>query len=111
MVCPAGRRPPQSPERRRAEIAARLNARRHEIAETILARLHAVSDLSEEQDVEYLEGLRAAVAAAIGYALAGVQHGEERSGQIPAAVLSQARNAARNRVGLDIVLRRLLRPQ
>jgi predicted DNA-binding protein (UPF0251 family) len=46
------------------------------------------------------------VAVALDYALAGLEHGEERSAVIPAVLLTQARMAARNGVSLDTVLRR-----
>ena len=105
MMCPARQRPRPSPARVRAELARRLEARRPEIEEAILARLYAVSDPTGE-DAEYLAGLRAAVTVAIGYGLLGIERGEERSGPIPAAMLAQARQAVRNGVGLDTVLRR-----
>jgi PucR C-terminal helix-turn-helix domain/GGDEF-like domain len=106
MICPPGQRPRRLLDRDRADIAARLEARRPEIEETILARAHAVASPSGAEDAEYLEGLRAAVTAAVGYCLLGIERGEERAGSLPAAMLAQARQAARNRVGLETVLRR-----
>ncbi len=101
----AGQRHRHAADRTRAELASRLQGRRAEIEEVVLARLYAVSDPSE-QGPEYLEGLRAALAAGLTYALAGIERGEERCGPIPAAVLTQARQAAREGVGLETVLRR-----
>jgi hypothetical protein len=87
-------------------VAGRLQARRREIEGAIRARVYAVSDPTVVEDSEYLRGLRAAVKAAIDYGLGGLEQGEERSGEIPAPVLAQARTAARGGVGLEIVLRR-----
>ena len=72
----------------------------------MLTRVYAISDPSEAPDAEYMEGLRAAVAAAVAYGIAVVERGEERSPQLPSALRSQARLAARNGVSLDTVLRR-----
>jgi PucR-like helix-turn-helix protein/diguanylate cyclase with GGDEF domain len=105
MMVPAGQRPRRSPDRVRAELAMRLEARRPEIEETILTRLYAVSDPSGS-DPEYLQGLRAAVTAGLDIGLLAIERGEERSGPIPAGMLTQARQAARNGIGLDTVLRR-----
>jgi hypothetical protein len=97
---------PQVSSQIRAEIAARLQIRRPEMKEEILTRVRAVSDTALEQDAQYLQGLHAAISGAIGFGLAGIEHGEERCGPVPAAVLIQARYAARRRVGLPVVLRR-----
>ncbi len=95
-----------NPERLRAEIARLLATRRDEIEHAVLTRIYAVSDASEAADPEYSQGLRSAVRAAIGYGLAGIEHGEERVPAIPVALRAQARMAARNGVSLDTVLRR-----
>jgi hypothetical protein len=102
---PVAQRSRRSPDRVRADLAERLEARRPEIQEAILSRAHAVSD-QRGQDAEYVEGLRAAIAAAVSYGLAAVERGEERCGPVPAAMLIQARHAARNHVELETVLRR-----
>lgn len=47
-----------------------------------------------------------AVSAALDYGLAALERGEEHAPPLPTILLSQARLAARNRVSLDIVLRR-----
>jgi hypothetical protein len=94
-----------STDQSRSALLARLYARRPEIGEAILTRVHAVPTASA-QDADYLEGLRAAVIAAVDHCLTGIELGEDRVGLPPAQVLVQARHAARNRIGLDVVLRR-----
>lgn len=98
--------PRASPNQTRAALFARLQARRPEIEQAALARVYAVSDPTEAVDPEYAEALRSAVSAAIDYGLAAVERGEERSPPLPAALLTQARLAARNNINLDTVLRR-----
>jgi len=98
--------PPASFERARAELSARLAERRPEIEEAVLTRILAVSDSNESQDPEYVQGLRAASAVAVRYALAVIEGGEERPPKPPPVLFAQARLAARNGVGLDTVLRR-----
>jgi diguanylate cyclase with GGDEF domain/PucR-like helix-turn-helix protein len=90
----------------RASIATRLSERREEIELAVLTRVYGVSDPGEAADLEYVEGLRAAVSAAIDYGLEGVEGGERHPPPVPAALLAQARIAARNGVSLDTVLRR-----
>lgn len=90
----------------RSEVAARLEARRGELEQAVLNRVYAISDPTEAADPAYMEGLRAAVSAAIEYGLGALERGEERTPPVPVALLAQARLAARNRVGLDTVLRR-----
>jgi len=58
-------------------------------------------------DPVYLEGLKAAVNAAIDYCLAGVSSFESNP-EAPPALLIQARVAAQSKVSLDTVLRRCL---
>lgn len=88
------------------ELHERLLARRDEIEQAILTRVYAISDPTEVADPAYPEGLRAAVGAALDYGLAGLQGSERNPPPIPAALLVQARIAARSGVGLDTVLRR-----
>jgi hypothetical protein len=106
MISPGGQRLSRSPDLVRAEVVERLEARRPEIEEAILARAYSVSNPVDDEDAEYLAGLKEAVAAAVGYGLAGIQLGEEHLGPIPAQVIVQVRHAARNRVGMEVVLRR-----
>jgi len=87
-------------------LAERLRARRGEIEQAILPRIHAISDPKEAADPDYAIGLRAAVSAAIDYALASLERGEDQAPKIPVLLLAQARMAARNGVSLDAVLRR-----
>jgi hypothetical protein len=88
------------------DLLSRLLARLPEIEQAALTRVYSVSDPAEASDPEYAEGLPAAVAAGFEYGLAGIKRGEERSPEIPSALLTQARLAARNHVSLDTVLRR-----
>lgn len=83
----------------------RLQARRAEIEHAVLTRVYAVSD-SSAADPAYVDSLRAAVAASLDYSLEAVERGEHRAPQIPVALLSQARIAARNGISVDVVLRR-----
>jgi hypothetical protein len=89
------------------DVVERLRARRTELEEAIFARLRdGLRDSPGGEDAEYVMGLRAAVTAAVGYGLRGFAEREGWSGPIPAAVVTQARLAARLGVSLDTVLRR-----
>jgi hypothetical protein len=90
----------------RALLAARLRERRNELEAAIATRAYAIADPAEVADPAYPRGLDAALAAAVEYALDALELGERRAPQVPAAVLAQARMAARDRVPLDTVLRR-----
>lgn len=90
------------------DVEADLHERRGEIEQAAMARVCAVADPTETADPEYLEGLRAAVTAAIGYGIESIERGDDRPAPIPATLISQARLAARNRVKLETVLRRYL---
>jgi len=92
-------------ERVHSALSERLWARQDEIERAVLTRVQAIA-FPEAVDPEYREGLRAAVRAAIVYALAAVELGEERSPPLPPILLAQARLAVRNGIGLDTVLRR-----
>jgi hypothetical protein len=83
-----------------------LQGRRAEIEEAVFTRVYAVSDPTKAGDPTYLEGLRAAVVAAIDYGLAAIQSSQRNQPQVPAVLLVQARIAARSGIGLDTVLRR-----
>jgi hypothetical protein len=101
-----GHRSQDSLEHARADLTARLQARRPEVEQAVLTRIFAVADAGEVADPEYIAGLHDAVSAALDYGIAVVELGEERSPPVPAALLAQARMAARNGVSLDTVLRR-----
>ncbi len=92
--------------RARAHVSARLAERRAEIEAAAQVRIYAVSDPGETGDPTYVEGLRAALSASFDYAIAGLEGGEEGGAPVPAALLVQARLAARSGVSLDTVLRR-----
>lgn len=93
-------------ERIRADICTRLRLRQPEIEQAALVRVRSVSDPEEIASHEYAEGLRVAVLAALEYGIAALGRSEDRPLPIPTALLSQARLASRNRVSLDVVLRR-----
>jgi hypothetical protein len=96
-------------EQVRVEVAERLRARRSEIEETIFAHVReAVPDWVAEEDVEYVVGMRAAVAAAVDFGLTGIERGEDWSATVPSATTLQAGRAARGGVGLDTVLLRYI---
>jgi PucR C-terminal helix-turn-helix domain/GGDEF-like domain len=91
----------------RAGVVGRLRARRGELVEAIFRRIQAGAFAGAgDGDAEYLAGLRAAVAAAVDYALEGIEHDEEWAGPVPVATLEQTRREARAGVSLGTVLRR-----
>lgn len=87
-------------------LLERLQSRRPEIEQAILARAYAVDDPTGVGDPAYVEGLRAAVGAAVTHGLSAIESGGPRLSPVPIELLSQARQAARNSVSLDTVLRR-----
>lgn len=89
----------------RRDIVGRLRARREEIAEVLLSGLYAIEE-PRTLDAEYLLGLRGAASAAIDYGLAAFEVIDDAEPPLPAALLAQARLAARQQVPLDVVLRR-----
>jgi hypothetical protein len=91
----------------RIGLAARLHSRSAEIEEAIVARIRDVSpDSPGDNDVQYEEGQRAAVAAVLEYALAGVEHRGAPARPIPPMVIVQTHRAARCGVELGTILRR-----
>ncbi len=93
----------------RADVVERLRARRSEIDEAIFARVSdRWFDRTGSEDPEYVAGLRAAGVAALDYILVGIERSGVSLEAVPAAVLEQARRAARTGVGLETVLRRYL---
>jgi PucR C-terminal helix-turn-helix domain len=91
----------------RGKIFARLQSRRSEIEEIVFARVSRMIE-STPLDPEYVEGLRVAVSAALDFGLTAIKQGEEWSPPVPAALLVQARLAARNSVALSTVLHRYI---
>lgn len=92
----------------RAELATRLRRRSAEIEEAIFARVRALSEPvgQEDENPDYLAGVRATINESLDYSLAGIEKGEESAEPIPLAATAQARRAARSGVKLDRVLRR-----
>lgn len=91
----------------RAELVARVQARRAELEEAIFARVRD-GDYSPDgiDDPEYVTGLRAAVGAAIDHGLGCIATGGDGSESIPPETVAQAHRAARTSVSVDTVLRR-----
>ncbi|HSK49130.1 MAG TPA: helix-turn-helix domain-containing protein [Solirubrobacterales bacterium] len=83
-----------------------LREREEELRQAALARVYGVSDPARVDDPEYVRGLRDAVAAAISYAIEGLEKPPERAEPVPPELLSQARFAARCGVSIETVLRR-----
>jgi PucR-like helix-turn-helix protein/diguanylate cyclase with GGDEF domain len=90
-----------------ASIGARLLDRRQEIIEMALVRVSKISALPEPSDPEYVNGFRAALTAAIDFGLS-LEDVREEEDEIPRAVLSQARLAARKGVRMDAIVRRYM---
>jgi len=89
-----------------AVIHARLRARHEEIVQALLTRVYGIADPPESGDHAYLDGFRSAAAAAVDFSLATLESSQDDLPLVPPILISQARYAARNGVGLDIVLRR-----
>lgn len=88
------------------DLCARLSARRLEIEQAVLIRISAVSSPADTENGNYGSGLRSAVSAGVGHGLAGIELGEDQAKPIPLTLLSQTRQAARNGIGFDVLLRR-----
>jgi len=91
----------------RSGLANRLRARRAEIEAATLTRVNSVPDPANP-DLEYTEGVRTAVSAALEYGIEAIERSEDRPPPMPTELLSQARLAARHGVKLETVLRRYL---
>lgn len=96
---------PLSATELRGLLGERLRERVTEIEQAAATRVFAISGPTEAEDPEYVQGLRAATSAALAYGLEAIERGE-RAGPVPAALLEQARQAARYGIPLDTVLRR-----
>ena len=90
----------------RAAVGERLRSRREEIEQAIATRVFSISEPPETADPAYLTGMRSSLTAALDYGLAAVEVGERRAPDVPLALITQARRAARSGVGVDVVLRR-----
>lgn len=100
------RHPMHSLDEACSALASRLRERLPEIQAAIATRVYAISDPQDVADPAYLQGLNAALAAAIDYRIAVLEVGERRPPAVPAVLLAQARLDARDGVPLDTVLRR-----
>ena len=87
-------------------MAERLQARVPEITAAILDRLQAMEGEATIRDIEYRQGLDRAVASGVDYGLEVLALGEERASPVPLPLLTQSRLAARQRIPLDLVIRR-----
>jgi hypothetical protein len=90
----------------RSVLAQRLRDRLPELRSAVATRVYAIADPHEVSDPAYLEGLNAALAAAVDYRLAVLEVGERRAPAVPEVLLAQARLDARDGVALETVLRR-----
>lgn len=87
-------------------LTARLRERLLELQAVIATRVYAISDPHDVGDPAYLQGLDAALAAAIDYRIAVLEAGERQAPAVPSILLAQARLEARDGVPLGTVLRR-----
>jgi hypothetical protein len=92
-------------------VVGGLRARREEIEQAIFTHVRTVvPDTVGDGDVEYVAGLRAAVAASLEFVLAGIERAEGREdrgpGPVPPAAVAQAQRAVHSGVSLGTVLRR-----
>jgi PucR C-terminal helix-turn-helix domain len=90
----------------RREVVEALAGRRAEIEKSIRTRAFAVAGATGTETPGYVEGLWAAIAAALDLAMVAIGDGFEHVGATPLPILVQARSAARSRVSLEVVLRR-----
>ena len=95
-----------SAEKAGSPLAERLRDRLPDLKTAIATRVYSISDPRDVTDPAYVEGLNAALAAAVEYRLEVLELGERHAQDAPAALLAQARLDARDRVPLDTVLRR-----
>ena len=90
----------------RSALAARLRERLPEIQAAVATRVYSISDPRDVADPAYLQGLNAALAAAVDYRIAVLEVGERHAPAVPPVLTAQARLDARDGVPLDTVLRR-----
>jgi hypothetical protein len=83
-----------------------MRERAPELEAGVATRAGAIADPAATGDPTYPQRLRASLAAAVEYALTGLEAGERRAPGLPEPVLAQARLDARLKVPLDTVLRR-----
>ncbi|MGB7686695.1 MAG: helix-turn-helix domain-containing protein [Solirubrobacterales bacterium] len=90
----------------RSVLASRLRERLPELEAAVATRVYAISDPRDVADPSYLQGLDAALSAAIAHRLAVLEVGERQAPPVPTVLLAQARLDARDGVALDTVVRR-----
>jgi hypothetical protein len=90
------------------ELAEAIRADRDELHRGILARIQAIEDPRLSADSEFAAGTRAAVFAALDYAVTVLESKERYPPPIPEALLDQARLAARTGIDLATLLRRYM---
>lgn len=90
----------------RSLLGTRLRERLPELEAAIGTRVYSISDPREVPDPAYLEGLNAALAAAVGHRIDVLEASERHPPPVPPVLLMQARLDARDGVSLDTVLRR-----
>jgi hypothetical protein len=90
------------------ELADAIRGHRDELHQEILARIRTIAEPEVSADPEFAAGTRAAIFAALDYAVAVVESEERYPPPIPEAMLEQARLAARSGVDLATVLRRYM---
>src|SRR5262245_14715181 len=93
------------------EIGERLRLREAEIKDALLARMRSISLGVGKKSSEHVQGLRIAIDAATEHAIAAIELGEERCPSPPPPLLSQARLAARQGIGIDAIYRRYVAGQ
>jgi len=77
-----------------------------EMEQAIFDRIQALAEPGENNDAEYVVGLREAVKRTVEFGITSIERGEEWTPEPPAVVAIQAQRAARSGVSLDTVLRR-----
>ena len=98
---------PADRDRLRVDLAERLRARLPQALDAACTYMVGrVPDVADRHDLLYLPGWRDAVDACLRCGLLAIERGREWEEPIPAVALAQARRAARDGVGLDLVLER-----
>jgi hypothetical protein len=93
----------------RMSIAAFLRERNEEIHQEIFNHIrNVVPDPVGDKSLEYTTGLDRAVAGGLTYSLLALEHEGIPPELIPAALVEQARRAARNGVNMETMLRRMV---
>jgi hypothetical protein len=90
----------------REVVTSRLRARRREIEEAMLCRVRGIADPSGEDENQYEDRIRQAVAEAFEHALEVLESDRASDPTPPTSLLWQARLAARSEIPLDLILRR-----